>query len=119
MQGDYAGARPDARPGHICATARADRQGPTGTYAGAKPGARPDAGAQRPAATSKVPKGTYAGAANPAARQKLNPQTAGARDRGYTAGKQQNPLDEPQKRFQARSQQDAGFKFQRIPGLAQ
>lgn len=42
--------------------------------------------AQRPAATSKLPKGTYAGATNAAARQKLNPLAAGARDRGHAAG---------------------------------
>jgi len=71
-----------------------------GSYAGAKPGTRPNTGPQRPAATSKVPKGTYAGAANPAARQKLNPQTAGARDRGHTAAKAAKPA--------ARTQQNAG-----------
>ncbi len=63
-----------------------------GSYAGAKPGARPNVGAQRPAAISKVPKGTYAGATNPAARQKLNPQAAGARDRGHTAAKPAKPV---------------------------
>jgi len=62
-----------------------------GDYAGAKPGVRPNVPVQRPTATSKVPKGTYAGAANPAARQKLNPQTAGARDRGRTAAPAAKP----------------------------
>lgn len=55
---------------------------PQGTYEGAR-----QSTAKRPAAVSKVPKGTYAGAANPAARQKLNPQAAGARDRGHVASR--------------------------------
>ncbi len=71
-----------------------------GNYAGAEPGARPNVGAQRPAATSKLPKGTYAGATNPAARQKLNSQAAGARDRGHTAANAVKPA--------ARAQQNAG-----------
>ncbi len=84
VQGDYAGAKPGARPNTPAQRPSASNKLPTGAYAGAKPGARPDAGAQRPAVTSKVPKGTYAGAADSAARQKMNPQTAGARDRGRT-----------------------------------
>ncbi len=66
------------------ATGQAYARKPQGTYAGAKLGAaaqRP--AAQRPAANAKVPAGTYAGAANPTARPKATPQTAGARDRGH------------------------------------
>ncbi len=91
VQGDYAGAKPNARPDMPAQRPSVSNKVPSGTYAGAKPGARPNADAQRPAATSKVPKGTYAGAADPAARQKLNPQTAGARDRGRTAAPAAKP----------------------------
>lgn len=59
---------------------------PQGSYAGARPSA-----VKRPAAVSKVPQGTYAGAANPAARQKLNPQAAGVRDRGHVANRPTAP----------------------------
>lgn len=91
IKGDYAGAKPGARPNVPAQRSGVADKVPSGTYAGAKPGVRPNANAQRPAATSKVPKGTYAGAANPAARQKLNPQTAGARDRGYSATSRAKP----------------------------
>jgi hypothetical protein len=91
VQGNYAGAKPGARQDISAQRPSVGNKVPTGSYAGAKPGARPNTGAQRPTATSKVPKGTYAGAANPAARQKLNPQTAGARDRGRTAAPAAKP----------------------------
>ena len=45
---------------------------------------------------SMGPKGTYAGASNPTARKKMNPQTAGTRDRGYTNGKPAKPVARPQ-----------------------
>jgi len=76
--------RAQTRPARLEQTGNRKVQG---SYAGAKPGNRPNSPVQRPAATSKIPKGTYAGASNPAARQKLNPQTAGARDRGHTVAK--------------------------------
>jgi len=64
-------------------TTTAAARKPQGTYAGAKPGgAAQRPAAQRPAVNSRAPVGTYAGAANPAARPKAGPQTAGARDRG-------------------------------------
>ncbi len=93
-----------------------------GNYAGAKPGARPNVGAQRPAATSKLPKGTYAGATNPAARQKLNPQAAGARDRGHTATKAAKPAVSQQRKASnmskpaARSQQASRPAARKAPG---
>jgi hypothetical protein len=68
------------------ATNQAGIRKPQGTYTG-----REQSAAKRPAATSKIPKGTYAGAANPAARQKINPQAAGARDRGHTAARATKP----------------------------
>jgi hypothetical protein len=73
------------------ATNQAGIRKPQGTYTGSKQSA-----AKRPAATSKIPKGTYAGAANPAARQKINPQAAGARDRGHTAARATKPAARPQ-----------------------
>ncbi len=68
------------------ATGQAAVNRPQGSYAGAR-----QTTAKRPAATSKIPKGTYAGAADPAARQKLNPQAVGARDRGYAASRPNKP----------------------------
>lgn len=65
-----------------------------GTYAGAKPDARPKAAtsAQRPAV--KAPTGAYKGA-DLAARQKMNPQTAGARDRGHAPATQAKSRVQP------------------------
>jgi hypothetical protein len=54
-----------------------------GTYAGAKPDARPRSAAQVSRPAVKAPTGAYKGA-SPAARQKMNPKTAGVRDRGHT-----------------------------------
>jgi hypothetical protein len=66
-----------------------------GTYAGARPDARPKAvtSSQRPAV--KAPTGAYKGA-DLAARQKMNPQTAGARDRGHSVPTQAKARVQPQ-----------------------
>lgn len=52
-----------------------------GTYAGAKPDTRNISG-QSPRPAIKAPTGSYKGA-DPAVRQKINPQSAGLRDRGH------------------------------------
>jgi hypothetical protein len=85
-----------------------------GTYAGAAPDARAKiAGAsQRPAV--KAPTGAYKGA-DPAARQKLNPQTAGARDRGHAAATQAKANIQPKNTAKQSRPADAKVSRPSVP----